>query len=233
MQVANPTISETLAGFLAEQEKRLAPSTFHKYQEVIELLKHSLDEYAHQGLSPAERAVWERRYEKNSAVGSFTNSFGPDKILENVGEFLGYFMVRKVWASKDLLKAAGTVTKKLAAWLLERGYATAEEATNAAGRGADAARDLPRADELGSIFRRLIDESPPERVIEEWEETYPTISRIEPGKIWFADGQEVGPVAVPRRASDLAQVGWSVSALLLGRTRTGWRILEIGNVYPS
>jgi len=37
-------------------------------------------------------------------------------------EFLGYFMPRKVMCGKDLMQAAGTVTKKLAKWLAEKGY---------------------------------------------------------------------------------------------------------------
>jgi hypothetical protein len=39
---------------------------------------------------------------------------------------LGYFMVRKVIAGPSLLRTAGTVTKKLAAWLAAQGYADAE-----------------------------------------------------------------------------------------------------------
>lgn len=35
------------------------------------------------------------------------------------------------------------------------------------------------------------------------------------------------------KASDLAEVGWDVTAHLLGRTRSGWKILEMGNVYPG
>ena len=42
--------------------------------------------------------------------------------MENLGEFLGYFMVRKVVAGQELLRAAGTVTKKLARWLHDQGF---------------------------------------------------------------------------------------------------------------
>jgi hypothetical protein len=40
----------------------------------------------------------------------------------NVGEFLDYFMIRKVMASEELLRTADTVTTKLAKWLGVRGY---------------------------------------------------------------------------------------------------------------
>lgn len=48
MEVANPTIREALAEFLEQQKERLSPATFRRYQDVIELLQHSLDGYAHQ-----------------------------------------------------------------------------------------------------------------------------------------------------------------------------------------
>jgi hypothetical protein len=55
------------------------------------------------------------------------------------------------------------------------------------------------------------------------------ISRVEPGRLWFDDG--IGPVKVPRAASDLARPGWSVS-LVLARVRGQWRMLQVGSVYP-
>ena len=125
-------------------------------------------------------------------------------------------MIRKVMAGKDLLRAAGTVTKKLASWLAAHGYVTAEDAEDARERGAEAARDLPRADELTELLHWAREDAPPERVLEEWEDVYPVISRVEPGKLWFqglGDDREIGPVAVPAKASDLAREEWAVSAL--------------------
>jgi len=154
MEVAHPTISEALAGFLEAQKERLSPATFRRYRDVVELLQHSLDGYAFQSLTPKERALWERRWQADEEAGSFCNTFGPEKIPENLGEFLGYFMVRKVIAGRELLRAAGTVTKKLAAWLQENGHIPSEEAADARVRGAAAARDLPRVEELSPTTRR-------------------------------------------------------------------------------
>src|SRR5262249_53766875 len=83
-----------------------------------------------------------------AAHRDFCEIFGPEYILPNVGEFLGYFMVRKVMAGPALLRAAGTVTKKLAAWLAEQGYADAATVERAKERGAAGARDPPKADAL-------------------------------------------------------------------------------------
>ena len=53
---------------------------------------------------------------------AFCKLFGPEEIPPHLGEFLGYFMVRKVSAGQELLKAAGTVTGKLARWLEQQAY---------------------------------------------------------------------------------------------------------------
>jgi len=113
---AKPNIAEVLAQFLAEQRGRLAPRTFAQYRSVVELLQHSLDGYAYQSLDKSDAKLFERLSNaKASEHREFCDIFGPAHILPNVGEFLGYFMVRKVIAGKALLRTAGTTTKRLAA----------------------------------------------------------------------------------------------------------------------
>jgi hypothetical protein len=84
----------------------------------------------------------------------------PAKGKSLVGEFLDYFMVRKVIAGRDLLRAAGTVTKKLARWLAAKGYAAGDDVEEAAERGAAAARDLPQTDELASLLYHFLEDEP-------------------------------------------------------------------------
>ena len=52
------------------------------------------------------------------ALPAFCHLFGP----EHLGEFLGYFMVRKMIVGQELLRASGTVTGKFVTWLAARGY---------------------------------------------------------------------------------------------------------------
>jgi hypothetical protein len=99
-----PTLDEALA----EQEKRLASRTFRNYADVIHLLRDCLNGYGHQSLDADERRRWETAYERDEEA--FVHVFGPAKIADNLGEFLDYFMIRKVMASEELLRAAGTVT---------------------------------------------------------------------------------------------------------------------------
>lgn len=228
-----PTIEKVLAEFLETQRARLASSTYRTYEEIVELLRHCLNEYGPQSLGPDER----RRFDESYAAGdeaAFCHLFGPEKITGELGEFLGYFMIRKVgYGGETLMRAAGTVTKKLSGWLAERGYVPPEVAEEAAGRAADAARELPRATRLSEILYRVAGWSEPIDVDrlsdEDYVEDYLAIERVEPGALWFEGG--IGPVKVPKEATDLAEVGWSVN-VVLGRTRRGWHLLEVGNVYP-
>jgi hypothetical protein len=227
------SVESALTEFLAEQRERLSDRTFHRYQEVVQLLRHSLDRYAYTSLDADERRRWEKEFESNEE-SAFRRLFGPEKIPPHLGEFLDYFMVRKVFAGQELLKASGTVTGKLA-----RGsWPTAATSTKtppraASDRAREAARDLPIADRLGMLLHDVTDRAPdidPNEVgDEDWIEDYLEITDVEPGKIWLEGG--VGPIAVPRKASDLARPGWSAfvtAANVAGR----WHLLEVGPVYP-
>jgi hypothetical protein len=141
-------------------------------------------------------------------------------------------MIRKVMAGDELLRAAGTVTKKLAKWLGERGYLNPGTVEIAVERGGEAARDLPRAERLsGMLFDQARKTTIDATALDEdaYIDDYLMIERVAPGRLWFEGG--IGPVSVPKSASAIAQPGWSVN-IVLGRRGKTWHILEVGNVYP-
>ncbi len=154
------TIDEALDAFLADQRKRLSAKTLRNYEDVVSLLRSSLNGYAYQSLTGLEEKRWRKAFDGGDEE-AFTRLFGPEKIVENLGEFLGYFMVRKVMASQELLRASGTVTKKLASWLHEQGYISAQERADAVERGGEASRELPRADRLGELLHAEMAKTPP------------------------------------------------------------------------
>ncbi len=233
--IAKPTIAAVLAQFLADQRERLAPRTFIRYEQVVELLRHSLDGYAYQSLDEADAKLFDRLYNaEDKEHREFCEIFGPAHILPNVGAFLNYFMVRKVIAGADLLRAAGTVTGKLAAWLMEKGYAGSEDASDAAERGAAAMRDLPKAKELASRLRRFTEDQELCDEDDEVEDHF-TITRVERDKVWLEgmlDGRELGPIDVPEDISRRCKVGWTISGVVC-RVVGRWRIVEAWNVYPG
>ena len=232
--MTRPTIAVALAQFLAAQEQRLAPKTVGQYRDVVELLQHCLNDYGYTSLDQRETERYERlRGGVGDTPREFCTIFGPEHILPNMSEFLGYFMIRKVMASQTLLRAAGTVTKRLAAWLAEQGYVAAESAEVAQERGARAARELPRAEELASRLRAFADTRAELDSVDQIEDHF-QITRIEPGKVWVAgliDGRECGPIQLPEEISRLCQVNWAVSGVI-GRVRGRWRFIDVWNVYP-
>ncbi len=125
---SDPTIEEVLDAFLAAQETRLSRKSFRKYSSIIQLFTHSLDKYAYMGLGGKEARTFDHHYKLDGeAHREFCQVLGPEHIPDNVGEFLGYFMPRKVYASRELEQAAGTTIRRLARWLHQHGHIGVEE----------------------------------------------------------------------------------------------------------
>jgi hypothetical protein len=239
---AEPNIHRVLEEFLDEQRDRLRPRTRAQYQAVIDLLRSHLNGYAHEGLSKPEEARFDRAYNaEGEEQREFCDLFGPEKIVENLGSFLGYFMVRKVMAGEDLLRAAGTVTKKLSKWLARKGYVTDEAAGEATEKSAAATRDLPRAERAAHILRdaaeRLGIDVAKLAEKDYLEFDHFTIARVEPGRLWLEVREDRrmrvrGPIPAPVTATRWLRPGWIISCSL-GRVRKSWRLLEVANVYPA
>ncbi len=139
------TISQVFEEFLADQKVRIAQQTSRKYRNIIQLYGSYLESYwpGHDGESS----------KITKAGGTYCGTFGPEDVTGGYSEFLGYFMPRKVMCGKDLMHAAGTVTKKLAKWLADKGYIEdTEDAQEQAGEAAEGPCPTPRR---FSIFSRL------------------------------------------------------------------------------
>jgi hypothetical protein len=220
------TIDQVLDEFLADQQQRLRPGTLRKYETIVSLFKSYCESYW-----PDHNDEYDR---VTKAGGTYCSTFGPEAIPGGYSEFLGYFMPRKVIAGKDTMQAAGTVTKKLAKWLVAKGYLA--EAEDAVERAGSAAKDLPASRDLLDLLEERLNES----VVDEEEcsqivEDHFWIARIEPGQLWLtpfmAMGKDIGPIPVSVKASRKCKVGWDIGGVV-GQTREGWRFVEIWNVSP-
>ena len=230
LQFADPTIAEVLDRFLVEQRDRLSKRTFRSYEDVIGLLRHSLDRYAHTRLDREEAKLFEELHAaEESAHREFCEIFGPEHILPNLDEFLHYFMPRKVMAGKGLLRAAGTVTKKLAKWLAQNGYAQAEEAEIAMEGAAEAARDLPAADDLLTLLVQITDMY--DRHEGDLEDSF-VITRVDPPEIWlhgFVEGCDVGAIVLPPWITERCRRGWEICGAA-GMRDGEWCLVDVWNV---
>ena len=227
------TISEVLAEYLRMERGSLAPKTHARYTEVIVLFRQRLNGYAANSLSQFERARFDKLFNaEGEQHREFCDIFGPEHILENVGEFLNYFMVSKVMAGADTLRASGTVMKKLAKWLAERDYVGTDDAALTIAQGADAARNLPAAEKLSAL---LYDLTTGRHVPKDSDiEGRFSITKVEPGRIWLQDddgGEDFGPILLTERATKLCRVGWTISGAV---RKSGNRcvLVEAFQVYP-
>ena len=108
------TIEQVLDEFLDEQQARWGHRTYEKYETIIDLLKRYMESYFpdHDG-----------EYEKvTKGGGTYCGTYGPEDIAGAFGMFLDYFMPHKVLCGSGTEKAASTVIRKLAKWLVTKGY---------------------------------------------------------------------------------------------------------------
>jgi hypothetical protein len=217
------SISQVLEEFLAEHKPQQSAKTHSKYRSILQLFETCLEDYW-----PDHDQVEYNRI--TEAGGTFT--FGPEAIPAAYSEFLGYFMPRKVIAGKETMKAAGTVLKKLAKWLSEKGYV--KDVDDARQRASAAVKDLPASQDVLDLLDAYIDAHQPDRYSEAIEDHF-WIKRIEVGQLWLepltAGRMDIGPVTVPRKVTQLCQTMWDIGGVV-AKTSRGWRFLEVWNVTP-
>ncbi len=208
--VAKPSIGDALAEFLAERDKPTKARPFTVKRSIVELLESYMDSYAYESLPKDEKEMWRRRWEKDEEANSFSRTFGPHRIPEHVGTFLGWFIIRKVLGGREISEAAGP---EMLGLLEAKGYVKPGRGLDDAKEIArDAADELPRAEKLTSMLYDVTKKRITGQILEDRDlDAEPvTISKVEPGRLWFTDfdDEEIGPLAVPPAASELARVGW-------------------------
>jgi hypothetical protein len=166
------------------------------------------------------------------ANGTYCGTFGAEEMASGFTEFLDYFMPHKVIAGNETMKAAGTVVKKLAKWLVEKGLIEDDESLG--DLLSETARDLPASQKLLDQLEDWLVENAPidsgRRI-----EGHFTIQRIEPKQIWLepvlsASPQNV-PVPVSAAIAKACKVGWDIGGVV-AETAKGWRLVEVWNLSP-
>jgi hypothetical protein len=219
------TIEQIFAEFLVDQEARLSPQTYSKYEGIIQLYRSYLESY------------WPGHDHKEydaitSAKGTYCGTFGADDITSGFSEFLGYFMPHKVIGSNETMKSAGTVIKKLTKWLVQKGYTEDDDFTSE--RVREAARDLPATQKLLDDLNDWLDENDPVDSDKSIEGHF-LIERIGPKEIWLdtltSGDPVIGPVPIPAKIARTCKVGWDISGRV-ALTAKGWRLVGVWNLSP-
>jgi hypothetical protein len=224
-QPAPLTINAVVVEFLRERERRLSAKRLSKYRQVLDLFRIYLD-----GYWPGEP---QQDYDRVTKLGgTYATWFGPEHILDGYPEFLGYYMGHKVYGSLETKRAAGGVMKRFAEWLAEKGHI--RSAPEAIARSQRASRELPSAERACRVLEQCVERPVVGRMIGRIEDHF-TITRVEAGRIWLSPlteaGKKVGPVPVPRRATELLEVNRDIGGVV-ERTSRGWRLAEVWKVTP-
>lgn len=226
-----PTIDQVLEEFLAEQEVRLAARTFLQYQDVVELLRTCIEDYAEPDDPALVKAV-DEAYQRGTEY-ALCGLGSPKEIAYTIGHFLGWFMVRKVVAGQDLMRAAGSVTRRLGRWLYEHHYIDETNAEIFQSQVKSLGRALPKATDFRNKLSRWVDDLGGIRSDVSYE-GYFEISAIT-ARGWKLEGvlsAPSGEIAVPSELRHVPEVGWRISGVV-ARVPQGLRWVEIWNVYPQ
>ena len=229
--VAEPTIEEVVARFLKEPVSTADISKADR-KGALELFMGSMNGYAYQLLSKHESALFDHYLElEGKAHKEFCQIFGPEKIAENVGEFVGYYLIRKVMLPGDEMGLAAKAVSEFCAWLAKKNIAPAQAANEAAALAATAAKILPCAEDANRLIWQAAQKCPKSaQQFIEFGET--TIKKIDKDYLWLeSEGTEIGPVVAPKEALMLLKAGWTINCAL-AKSSGKWHFCEVGNVYP-
>jgi hypothetical protein len=227
MNIPKPdkTIDQLFEEFLADQKARLSRNTLNKYEGIVHLYRSYLESYWPDHSGSEYAAI-------TKAKGTYCGTFGAKDITSGFSEFLDYFMPHKVIAGNETMKAAGTVVKRLAKWLVQKGYCKADESLK--DLVSTAARDLPASQKLLDCLDDWLVANAPEDYRKRVEGHF-TIGRIEPGQLWLepllSSEGTIGPIPLPEKITRACKVGWDIGGVL-GQTAQGWRLVEIWNISP-
>ncbi|MFQ5704122.1 MAG: hypothetical protein ACE5HT_08880 [Gemmatimonadales bacterium] len=228
--IADPTIRQALDAYVAAQPaKRRRAARLD-----LELLESYLNGYAYESLTNAESRLFEElSNEQGAGHRYYCEIFGPKKLVPELRQFFGWFLIHKVMARPEDLGRVAKETGRLVTWLGERASIPATAAKEGAALAAEAEVVVPRAEEVAHMLRPALgaEREPTGEVIE----GQFRVARLKAGKLWlesWEDGETYGPLAIPAAATKGLAVDWEISGAV-GQVGREWVLLEVWNVEPG
>ncbi len=228
----SPTVASVLDEFLQDQQLRLRPRTFFQYENVIDLLRCSLERSTDPMDPELAKAVEKARQEgRDDAICSLCS---PSEIASGMPEFLEWFMIRHVAAGPSLMRSANTVARKLTQWLAEHHYLEASDQEALADSVQHDGPLLPKVVAMRDRLANWVDQQTPvhaaDAVVTEGHFSVNRVT-IEGWKISDMASGVHGVIAVPPQWLDPEQAGWTVSGVVAEQgDQLKW--VEIWNIYP-
>jgi hypothetical protein len=223
--MTSKTIERLLEEFLADQEARLSPKTFAKYEDLIDLLRMQLE------------SDWPDHDEEESdalikASGTYCGAVGAEHIAQGFSAFLRHYMAPTGILLTPPSHVVGAVVKALAHWLAEKGYIL--DGVSAKDLVVQALREVRVSQRLFDRLDVWLDKHDPDDY-EETLEGHFRIKRAWPGQLWLVlivpGAPVIGPIPVPKKISRACQVGWNLDAKV-AQTDWGWQLIDVWNIWP-
>ena len=230
--VAVLSIRHALDRFRADEQARAPEYSAAATEAALESLVMFLESYGYQYVAQDEEGyVDEDDTEFDEDEVPFIEANTADVLPEALTEFLFEWQIRESSSDADEARTTSEVAGRLMDWLAEERLVRVPEALEASAMARRAADEVPRAKRLADLLQPVASETPRERPSSDDDvaEDFFRIERVEPGVLWLE--HDVGPIAVPEAASDIAEEGWWVNAVAI-RLEGTWYLGEVGNVYP-
>lgn len=220
------TIDDAVSAFLTylKSEPSLPASAAKNAETVLNMLRHHLN------TSDDDRPDEE-----------FCSQSAPAKMIEHLDRFLRYCVMRELVLTFDQREFVFFVTYDFCEWLHKNKLLTdssfvkfqllREQHLDMWQRACTAAHEI-----AFSLPQRKT-RAKNDQTIDFGRHD---ISQIVGDQIWLEIwslpllpvDDHVGPITLPKGIAESLQVGWMITCEL-AKTKSGWRIVEVGNIYPS
>jgi hypothetical protein len=214
LALGNMNISDALEQFLNEKKQKVSKKTFSHYSFAIGYLEDFLVRYAHDlEISEIDKI--------NAPV---------EKLPDYFGEFLGYFVPRKIHPSETEAKQIGCAIRQLLKWLQKNNLVSVSVYDDEIAETAKSLGPAMRATDLMNDYGHFMLCN----AITDCEEAQFVIDKIGIESLnlsSFMDNAEYHSVKTHPEALRLLKEGWNFSGVL-GENDKQLYVKEVWNMYP-
>jgi len=219
------TIDESMEAYLIDVRSNFPAAAIGNATAVLSMLRNYLDNDDHE----------------EAPTGSFCKRSQPTTMISRLDRFMRYRVMRELVVSFEQQECVFFVTYDFCDWLRKKGLLPDKEY-----RLFQDLKDghLEMWKNGGAVAQAIAislqGTRPAGRSGEVIEFARHDVLKIEGDQIWLEiwlpmilpKETKIGPITLPKTFAASLQVGWMITCELK-KSKAGWRITEIGNIYPS